>query len=1153
MDVKSWLQKIGAFSKQEDTYAVSPDDEGLNFSTTAELAKKIKKGEAPSLITHQHIALTMLEEQGDAEKIPNGFILPTEHAVRLDEYSRSLLRLAPQWQRRLRADIRGHSANSQFSVALEVETPRGDFSRHYTLTGPILAFTPSQQYLLTAAQQWVFGAHQTHADSAKTEYDNLKLLLALQQARSKGAAIDLGHFNKLDIKAPDSIAIEAELDDSGNLILTPFVGQNASHDKMNRVLGQLQSEQAKALRVDDEIILFDEQKLKAVHEILENRRIPRSQVKAFRENPTAFIDANLVDLDLGFSARVKGATVFKHAYFGETDGSGVDWFAQSAAPGRVAPFSQVIERVKDKESWQELKSTVDNARKTGANAFDFREKSYLVPDIQEAGTVFEKIERKLAGSLREDEASEAAPASEEEDRADSSPAGSEDVSVVNVALNDEELEISSPTVAAAISEVLYPSNALDWHNYARQPFAHQLIGVQWILGLVHKNQKGGLLADDMGLGKTFMALSSIDHLYKRQSETGVRKPALIVAPLSLLENWKDEVDKTFNQSPFTSIVTLQADADLPGYRVGAVEIRNQELTHEGEAEIRYSLKVGKNFGAARLDMPERLVITTYQTLRDYQFSLCTVDWGMVVFDEAQNIKNPNTLQTRAAKGLKADFKLLATGTPVENSLQDFWCLVDTCCPGHLDSYQNFRRTYISPVTHAAGDEVEEVRSRIGRDLRLKVGSLMLRRLKEDNLEGLPDKHIFVGIPGDQWGYADSLDRTMGAHQLESYNAVVSTGAGSQGPDVLGCLHQLRDVSLHPRLADGGRLDVPDNKKALQALFSESAKMEALLDVLEQIQVKKEKCIIFAVNKRLQQFLSLALGRWFKLGPLSIINGDAKAVAKGTSVPTRKSMIADFEARAGFNIIVMSPIAAGVGLTVVGANHVIHFERHWNPAKEAQATDRVYRIGQTKDVSIYIPVLHHPEFESFDANLHKLLSRKTSLKDAVVTPEQVVPNPEGFGEHVLMPEHVIREPDLAKISWQQFEALCALLLARKVEASDKWLTQAGTDYGADAVVWNGDSGYLVQCKHTRSNSFDGHKAIREVYSARIRYEKALNRRFEHLVFMTNASKLSARTRDIAREYSVEVMDCAGVSQLLRQHSVTFKQTLSLMKTERLAVG
>jgi len=104
--------------------------------------------------------------------------------------------------------------------------------------------------------------------------------------------------------------------------------------------------------------------------------------------------------------------------------------------------------------------------------------------------------------------------------------------------------------------------------------------------------------------------------------------------------------------------------------------------------------------------------------------------------------------------------------------------------------------------------------------------------------------------------------------------------------------------------------------------------------------------------------------------------------------TRKQLIGQFEAKAGFNIIIMSPVAAGVGLTVVGANHVVHLERHWNPAKEAQATDRVYRIGQTKDVHIYLPAVIHPEVDSFDVHLDRLLQGKLMLKDAVVTTEGV---------------------------------------------------------------------------------------------------------------------------------------------------------------------
>ncbi|MBF0233429.1 MAG: restriction endonuclease [Desulfamplus sp.] len=1146
MDIKGWLEKLRSSSNRKEKYKFESDFEGLNFFTTPGTSDRITNGKAENWITHQHIALSILVEQGDAEVIPNGFIVPTEVAVQLDEDTRTLLELPPQWQGQIKADVRGESRSSAFEVNLSVETANGSFTRLFNIIGPILRLTERQQFMLTSAQQLIFGAHQAHSDSDKTEFDNLKLLLALQKGQSFGVNIDLSHFDKLDVKAPDSISIEVELDAQGNLILTPFMGQNASHEKISRVLGQLYSKKATALRVDDEIVLFDEQKLKAIHEILKNRIVPRSKVKEFLDKPTAFIDASLVDLDLGFSLRVKGATAFKHAYFGETDGSGIDWFGHSASSGTVFSISKIVDTIEDQATLDDLKNDIENARKTGAQELDFLGNTYDISSSEMTADTLEKIEKKIQSGVTTDEPDESDDLCHGEIP---EPKKGAEITVLDIKLNDEDLDIASSTVDKVIADILYPLDRLTWENYARKPFPHQEVGVQWIVGLANQGE-GGLLADDMGLGKTFMALSAIDQLYKLNSDSGVtRKPALIVAPLSLLETWKDEVGKTFIDSPFKSIVILQANADLNFYRTGGVEIRNQDVMEEGEAEIKYSLNVGKQFGPDRLDLDERLVITTYQTLRDYQFSLCLIDWGVVVFDEAQNIKNPNALQTRAAKGLKADFKLVATGTPVENSLKDFWCLMDTVCPGHLSHYQSFRETYVMPILRAAGDEIEEVRARIGRELRLNVGPLMLRRLKEDNLEGLPQKTIYVGIEGDTWSFLESLKATMSGFQLNSYNAALGIQVEAESNQVLGCLQRLRDLSLHPRLGDRGHLDTPDQRKELVKLFDESAKMQSLIHTLEQIKQRGEKCIIFSANKRLQSFLSLALGKWFKLGPLSIINGDAKAIAKQASVPTRKSMIADFEARNGFNIIIMSPIAAGVGLTVVGANNVVHFERHWNPAKEAQATDRVYRIGQEQDVNIYIPILHHPDLESFDANLHRLLSRKTSLKDAVVTSEQVVPNPPGFGAGVFTLDHRITYDDLLKISWEQFEALCGLLMAQRLEADSCRLTRAGADYGADVVVTIGQSGYLIQCKHTKNANYDGYKAIQEVQSARIKYENSMGVTFSNLIFMTNAKKLSTKTQLMAKEYGVSIISHDELCRLLDIHYVSFEQILTFLKKKR----
>lgn len=1146
---------IGKFFKNTDrtiSFGFTPDPvDGGYFYVEESQFVKIKNGTANEWLTQQFVTLKMLEEQGEAESIPNGFIVPSEVLCRLDDYTREALSLPEIWQGIISADIKGISSRSNFSVELSVTDPNGRNTYSYEVEGPIIKFGETSQYLLSQAQLIAFEARKKHKESGKTEFDNLTYLHNLQLSQKEKANLELKHFEKLKIHTPEKIAVEAEVDSYGNLILTPQMGQSASHDDIQKVLGQIMAPNANTLKVGEEIILFTEDKVKAVKEVLDNRIVPKSRVKEFLENPTAFIDASLVDLDLGFSIRVHGATTFKHAYFGETDDSGVDWFGKSVTSEQVLPFSKIIADVKDSATLSQLESVVSDAEQTGATEIDFEGKVYDISDTELVKKTIEKVKKKIEERVSEEPTGDVDSSGEGEEKEP------EETIVVDIDLNDEVLSEHSPLVESKIDDVCRKGD-LDWGNHIRTPFKHQDIGVRWILGLLDQSEQedkinGALLADDMGLGKTFMALSAVEHHYQKLNQTdNTQKPTLIVAPLSLLENWKDEVFKTFESSPFKDIVILQSDGELNRFRHGGVEIR-ANANDEGKFEPRYSLNIGKE-QHDRLDMPGRLVITTYQTLRDYQFSLCLIDWGIVIFDEAQNIKNPNALQTRAAKGLKAEFKLVATGTPVENSLADFWCLMDTACPEYLGGYQEFRSKYISPILQAAGDEVEEIRSRVGRELRIQVGAIMLRRVKEDNLEGLPDKNMFVGVEDDDWQYLPELGKTMSGYQLKVYDGAIDSLAESESNHVLGTLQRLRSSSLHPRLADGGKLDIPHKSSELESIFSESEKLKSLIELLDLIKKREEKCIIFAVNKRLQTFLSLALGKKYHLGPLSIINGDAKAVSKNASTPTRKSMIADFEAKDGFNIIVMSPVAAGVGLTVVGANNVVHFERHWNPAKEAQATDRVYRIGQKKDVNIYIPVLIHPEMESFDVNLHRLLSKKTLLKDAVVTPEEVIPMPSGVGSKNGSNENQsITGKEIDKLSWQQFEALAVEVMAKEFNSDSMYLTQNGNDFGADGVVLSTNTLHLIQVKHTTSKSYKGgYKAITEVYAAGPKYEPLFGKENTELLFITNATRLSKQAKGAAKESNVQIINGNSFAELVEKHGITFKQLNTRLDKKRLKV-
>jgi hypothetical protein len=296
-----------------------------------------------------------------------------------------------------------------------------------------------------------------------------------------------------------------------------------------------------------------------------------------------------------------------------------------------------------------------------------------------------------------------------------------------------------------------------------------------------------------------------------------------------------------------------------------------------------------------------------------------------------------------------------------------------------------------------------------------------------------------------------------------------------------------------------------------------------------------------------------LAQLYKLKTIHVINGEVKAVAKRAGTRTRHTMIRDFENQDGFNIIIMSPIAAGVGLTITKANNVIHLERHWNPAKEAQATDRVYRIGQEKDVNIYIPILKHPEFESFDVNLHRLLWQKSTLKDSVVTVEQVIPQPDFVDMETQ--DVILSKENLSDLSWKEFEALVAELFAREYAAENVWLTPESNDYGADVVITGKEKNLLVQCKFTSKSTLFSQTAVRDLVTAPNFYGKRLKKEFHDLVVATNASKISADTRKIAadhtdREHAVSFTTLDDLETMLQKYTVTRKDLLSRLNKERL---
>lgn len=994
MDVKNILKKIIAKDKGEPRFNLVADHDGLNFVLPNNLFEACEQGNGSGWLLHQYVCLKMMEEQGTASRIANGFTVPSDYAVLLEPDAADLLELPPHFEGRFESRVNGQTGQSAFSVHITPILRDGEKVAFYTLKGPCLQLSPQERFLLSPAEWNAFkaiGEHQRLAPEEKTEHRNLSLVGTLQAAQERGMPIDLSHFNTLKISQPEKVGVTAIEQPDGSLVLVPSFGSGATTDDIQSRLGQLnQARELGALRVRDQIIVLDETRLKAAHEIISNRRIPKAQVQEFLKTPSAFLDASLVDLDTGFSLRVKGATRFQFMQFGETDASGIDWFVAAGAAEDAEELRTVIG---SKEELENFRKKVESARQQGAEVVAFGGK---LIDISSP----EKIEKECAAIERSwvrtqlDETTPAAP----------EPEAKEERSTVLLG----DVEDLGPELLKKAESSFFPCD-IDFSDLLRSPYPHQVQGIEWMLGLMHSSLQGepddmqriqgALLADDMGLGKTYMALVGSGEFYGYlRASTLTEKPLLVIAPLSLLENWEEEVAKTFAKSPFRDIVVLQSGRDLKRFKItGAPPETRQRLADENvlsEDAIRYALKVGKAYGTERLDMPKRMVLATYQTLRDYQFSLCRIDWSVVVFDEAQNIKNPNALQTRAAKGLKAYFKLLATGTPVENSLADFWCLMDTAQPGLLGTWPNFREEYVKPINQAPAEEIDNVRLAVGQKLRQDVGPFMLRRLKEDHIEGLPEKRIFTGVPNHGfggWAFKPEIASEMRGQQLSRYDEIIDgynrqRNEGQGRGLALGSLMQLREVSLHPSLAETQKL-VTKSKNEAQQVLGQSAKLENVVSILAEIKSRGEKVIIFAMTKKLQRALKIWLEQIFGVR-VEIINGDTQAVTSKKDSLTRKGIISQFENAPGFGILIMSPIAAGVGLTIVGANNVIHLERHWNPAKESQATDRVYRIGQKKDVNIYLPALHHPEFKSFDVNLDRLLSKKINLKDAVVTPQIV---------------------------------------------------------------------------------------------------------------------------------------------------------------------
>ncbi len=638
---------------------------------------------------------------------------------------------------------------------------------------------------------------------------------------------------------------------------------------------------------------------------------------------------------------------------------------------------------------------------------------------------------------------------------------------------------------------------------------HQEEGIAWLQSLSRENISGGLLADDMGLGKTLQLLYFIEWHSKTQGDA--EKPYLIVAPVSLLENWEKEYQKFF-QPQNLSLINLYD---------------NHNLTRD--------FNQLKNQSEANELQKKQILLINYEMLRIYQATLAMVDFAIVALDEAQKIKSPGTYITNASKALKADLKIAMTGTPVENTLVDIWCIMDFCTPGLLGNAKDFAKEFQNPLKNEHTNVVE-----LTQLLRKRIGNFIKRRLKSDVAKDLPTKYDNDSSIRRKIMPPTQLDRYLQEIELANQTDLEGTDGRNQK---LRCLWAIRDISDHPYLVDRSieSIDQVDD------LIQSSAKLQITLEILKDIQASGDKVIIFADRKNTQKMLRKVIQHKFKLQP-SIINGDTPSTAskEGKVKLSRQQTIDHFQSKPGFNVIIMSPLAAGVGLNVTEANHVIHYSRHWNPAKEEQATDRAYRIGQKKDVFVYYPMAIFPpdmkgekgeKLDSFDEILHKLLMNKKFLAQSTLFPtEQAEVRPDEifggvFGHKFKSKPENLTIDQFDQLNPNLFEAGIAALYQK--EGFDVYLTPYSSDKGADIVAMKDNENYLIQVK--QSTSAVGREAVQQIVEAKKYYENKFKVNFTLLVVANQ--DFTSMAQVLAIPNAVKLKDRHFLDHLINQTPIT----------------
>ena len=684
-----------------------------------------------------YLPLATLVDNGYAYASKEGCLLPYENIYLLDEDERILLGVPQPYDKAMRLVGTSMLNLSDFEYKVEFLTYVPDGELIVCERGGNILVKGREKYLLNEAQYALLNrvdAFNSTPEEDKTTDYNLRCFAEIKAlAEQAGCQLD-SYLENENVYAPERIKIEIGRDDEG-FTVDPAVDIEENDkfqtyfDKMRKVQAQYPVQRENGERV--RIVLNKEQK-ENLHHLKEQcgKHKSREKIQKLIEQPTEYFDPNAFDLSELYSDRVIEIGVYKPKFYPFICPYKSCWIAGATVETPQNGTTKVT--INNEEELEKLKREIQSAKENKKGIVEYNNTQL---DIEDAMFLAQTAEKQLKDPSQ--------PAKDESEN------GNEARNVLIIEENAEELgfAVKERTIEKGDKYTLFTDPFLQ-EGFSLKD--HQKEGVAWLQHLYKSKASGCLMADDMGLGKTLQILYLIDWHSRKYAN---HKPYLIVAPITLLENWKNEYERFFMQ---------------PRMKINMLTSKD----------------VTRKFDKSIVDKMQKMdiILTNYESLRISQLNFCAVEFDVVALDEAQKIKSPGALVTNAAKALKCNFKIAMTGTPVENSLLDLWCIMDFCVPGLLGNAKAFAAQYQNPLKKEDNDIVA-----LGNEVHDKLGVYFMRRLKKDAAKDLPDK-------------IELKEKVlMPPVQKEAYASVVNDYTSGIQPNMLVTIMHLREVSEHPYL------------------------------------------------------------------------------------------------------------------------------------------------------------------------------------------------------------------------------------------------------------------------------------------------------------------------------------------------------------------